>query len=70
MAELKKKMGKRIIEVRMQKGGSQSDLTRACGKDRQPIELLENEEINSTLYSLYVTSKVRGVSLSSIVRFE
>lgn len=68
--EFKKKIGKRIIELRTQKGWSQSDLARACEKDRQAIEKLENGKVNPTLYSLYEISKTLGVSLSSLVRFE
>ena len=66
--ELKKKIGKRIIELRTQKGWSQSDLARACEKDRQAIEKLENGKVNPTLYSLYEISETLGVSLSSIVK--
>jgi len=36
--ELKKKVGQRIVELRSQKGWSQSDLARACNKDRQALE--------------------------------
>ena len=40
--QLKNKIGQRIVELRSQKGWSQSDLARACAKDRQAIEKLEN----------------------------
>ncbi len=36
--QLKKKIGQRIVELRIQKGWSQSDLARACNKDRQAME--------------------------------
>ena len=47
--ELKKKVGKRIIELRTQKGWSQSDLARTCEKDRQALEKLEKGKVNPTL---------------------
>ena len=51
--QLKKKVGNRIIELRLKKGWNQSDLARECGKDRQAIEKLENGKVNPTIYSLY-----------------
>ena len=65
--ELKKKIGQRIVELRTQKGWSQSDLARACDKDRQAIEKLENGKVNPTLYSLSEISLALGVSLSKLV---
>lgn len=67
--ELKKKIGQRIIELRMQKGWSQSELARACYKDRQAIEKLENGKVNPTLYSLYEISKALDTSLKKLVDF-
>jgi putative transcriptional regulator len=67
--ELKTKIGQRIVELRTQKGWSQSDLARACNKDRQAIEKLESGKVNPTLYSLYEISKALNVSLSALVKF-
>ena len=67
--ELKKKIGQRIVELRTKKGWSQSDLARACNKDRQAMEKLENGKVNPTLYSLLEISKALGVSLSELVFF-
>lgn len=67
--ELKSKVGKRIIELRTQKGWSQSDLARACNKDRQAIEKLENGKVNPTLYSLFEISKALNVPLNRLVSF-
>lgn len=65
--KLKKLIGQRIKELRTDKGWSQSDLARACGKDRQAIEKLENGKVNPTLYSLQEIAKALGVSLSTLV---
>ena len=54
--ELNKKIGQRIIELRTKQGWSQADLARACGKDRQSIEKLENGKVNPTLFTLYEIS--------------
>ena len=67
--QLKKKIGQRIVEIRTKKGWSQSDLARACNKDRQAMEKLENGKVNPTLYSLLEISKALGVSLSNLVKF-
>ncbi|HEU5292192.1 MAG TPA: helix-turn-helix transcriptional regulator [Cyclobacteriaceae bacterium] len=50
--ELAKKIGKRIVYLRKKKGWTQSDLARACIKDRQSIERLESGNTNPTLYTL------------------
>ena len=64
--ELKIAIGKRIIELRTEKGWSQSDLARACNKDRQAIEVLENGKVNPTIYTLYEVAKGLKVSLSEL----
>jgi len=65
--DLNKKIGQRIIDLREKKGWSQSDLARACNKDRQAIEKLENGKVNPTLYSLYEIAKALEVSLSTVI---
>ncbi len=65
--KLKKLIGQRIIELRTKKGWSQSDLARACGKDRQAIEKLENGKVNPTLYSLLEIANALDVSLPALV---
>ena len=67
--ELKKKIGLNIVKLRTQKGWSQSDLARACNKDRQAIEKLENGKVNPTLYSLLEISKALDISLKKLVDF-
>ncbi|MFC0185848.1 helix-turn-helix transcriptional regulator [Pseudarcicella hirudinis] len=46
---------------------SQSDLARACHKDRQAIEKLENGKVNPTLYTLHEIATALEVSLSKLV---
>lgn len=65
--KLKKKIGQRIIEFREQKGWSQADLARACSKDRQAIEKLENGKVNPTLYTLLEIASALEISLSKLV---
>lgn len=67
--KLKKELGKRIVELREQKGWSQSDLARACNKDRQAIEKLENGKVNPTLYTLLEVANALEISLSKLVEF-
>jgi putative transcriptional regulator len=65
--QLKIKIGKRIIQLREQKGWSQSDLARACNKDRQAIEKLENGKVNPTLYTLLEIADALEVELKILV---
>lgn len=65
--QLKKEFGKRIIMLREQKGWSQSDLARACNKDRQAIEKLENGKVNPTLFTLLELANALEVSLGELV---
>ena len=65
--KLKKKIGQRIVELREQKGWSQSDLARACNKDRQAIEKLENGKVNPTLFTLLEVAEALGISLSKLL---
>lgn len=67
--QLKKKVGQRIVELRSQKGWSQSDLARACDKDRQALEKLENGKVNPTIYSLLEIAKALEVKLKELVDF-
>lgn len=68
--ELKKKIGQRIVELRTKKGWSQSGLARACNKDRQAIEKLENGKVNPTLYSLYEVAQALEISLDRLISFK
>lgn len=67
--ELKDKIGKRIVELRIQKGWNQSDLARACGKDRQALEKLENGKVNPTLYTLLEVATALDVKLKELINF-
>lgn len=69
-ADLNKKIGQRIIDLRNKKGWSQSELARAVGKDRQGMEKLENGRVNPTLFTLYEVAKALEVPLSSLVDFK
>lgn len=67
--QLSKNIGKRIVTLRTKKGMNQSDLARACGKDRQAIEKIENGKVNSTVFSLYEISKALEVDLFELFKF-
>lgn len=65
--QLQKKIGQRIIALREEKGWTQADLARACNKDRQAIEIIENGKVNPTIFSLYEIAKALGVGLEELV---
>ncbi|WP_439558060.1 helix-turn-helix transcriptional regulator [Dyadobacter sp.] len=66
--ELQKLIGKRIIQLRTAKGWSQSDLARACEKDRQSIERIENGKLSPSLYTLYEIALALDVRLEDVVK--
>jgi transcriptional regulator with XRE-family HTH domain len=65
--QIQKKIGQRVIDLRSQKGWSQSDLARACNKDRQAIEKIENGKVNPTIFSLFEIAKALQVPISALV---
>ncbi|MDL5511188.1 helix-turn-helix transcriptional regulator [Arenibacter sp. M-2] len=67
--QLNKKVGKRIVELRNKKGWTQSDLARACSKDRQAIEKLENGKVNPTIYSLNAIAVALELPLFQLLKF-
>ncbi|MBW3519236.1 helix-turn-helix domain-containing protein [Flavobacterium sp. NKUCC04_CG] len=67
--KLKLELGKQIVKLREQRGWTQSDLARACNKDRQAIEKLENGKVNPTLYTLLEVANALEISLSKLVDF-
>ncbi|MEO1033662.1 MAG: helix-turn-helix transcriptional regulator [Bacteroidota bacterium] len=67
--QLKQKVGRRIVALRSQKGWSQSDLARACDKDRQAIEKLENGKVNPTIFTISEICNALNVSLSEFFKF-
>ena len=68
--ELQRKIGQRIIKLRESKGWSQADLGRACNKERQAIEKIENGKVNPTSFSLYEVAKAMGVHIKDLVDFK
>lgn len=68
--ELKAQIGKRLVELRSKKGWSQSDFARACNKDRQAIEKLENGRVNPTVFSLYEIAEALEMSLSELLKLK
>jgi putative transcriptional regulator len=64
--QIQKKIGQRIIDLRTEKGWSQSDLARACAKDRQAIEKLENGRSNPTLFTLYELAIALEIPVSKL----
>lgn len=65
-----KKLGNQIVKIRTKKGISQSDLARACDKDRQSIERLESGNINASAYYLYEVAQGLKVSIKDIFDFK
>jgi transcriptional regulator with XRE-family HTH domain len=69
LSYIQKKIGQRIVELRVKLSWSQSDLARACNKDRQAIEKLENGKVNPTLFTLLEVAQALGVKVRDIITF-
>ena len=65
--ELKNRIGQRIVELRERKGWSQSDLARACDKDRQAIEKIERGIVNPTVFTLWELSDAMEMTLNEFL---
>lgn len=63
------KLGHRIKEIRISQSISQSELSRLCGKDRQHIELIENNKICPNIYTVYIISRALNITLSELLVF-
>ncbi len=68
-SDIRKKIGQRIIELRLQKGWSQADLARACSKDRQAIERIENAKIAPSMYTLHEIANALEVATGKLISF-
>lgn len=68
--ELSEKIGLRIKQLRVAKGISQAELGRLCLKDRQHIELIENNKVSAYIYTLYVLSIALNVDIKELFAFD
>lgn len=71
-SELLKKVGKKIQNIRLEKGMSQVDLVGLIegSIDTTNISRIETGRTNPTLYNLYRISKALEVPLTDLVNFE
>lgn len=65
--KLQKMIGQRIVDLRTKKGWSQAELARACNKDRQAIEKIENGKVNPTIFSLYEIAEGLGADVRELL---
>ena len=64
------KLGKRIVELRLEKGWSQSDLACECGKEHKSIERVENGKSNPNAFYLKELANALGVDISDFFSFK
>jgi transcriptional regulator with XRE-family HTH domain len=62
-----KKIGKRISKIRDEKGLTQVDLAKKCGKKKQSISRLELGDINATAFYLYEVATALKVPMKELV---
>ena len=65
--QLAKAIGNRVKAIRAERGISQSELSRICGKDKQHIELIENGKISPNVFTLYTIAKGLNCSLPELL---
>lgn len=68
--EFSEKIGLRIKQLRNTKGISQAELGRLCLKDRQHIELIENNKVSANVYTLYIISLALKVDVRELFAFD
>ncbi|MCG8573917.1 MAG: helix-turn-helix transcriptional regulator [Flavobacteriales bacterium] len=68
--ELSEKIGKRIKQIRKEKGISQSELGWLCQKDKQHIELIENNKVSPNVYTLYQIACALEIELSFLLKID
>ncbi len=64
-----KKLGSHIIQLRKQRGLSQSELANKCGKDPQSLERVENGKTNPSSFYLYELSKALNIPIKDLFDF-
>jgi putative transcriptional regulator len=64
------KVSRLIIAARIEKGWSQSDLAKACLKNRQAIAKWESGTVNIGIYTLYEMAEAMGVPLSMLTAID
>ena len=60
-------LGKYIVNLRQQRGWTQSELSRNCDKDRQSIERLEKGKINPSAYYLFQVAEGLGIEFKDLL---
>jgi transcriptional regulator with XRE-family HTH domain len=62
-----KKLGKFIVQKRLAKGLTQSDLASLLGNNPQNISRIERGEVNPTIFWLYQLSAALEISLAELI---
>jgi transcriptional regulator with XRE-family HTH domain len=65
--ELSVKIGERIKKIRHEKGISQAELGRMCEKDKQHIELIENNKVSPNIFTLYIIATSLEIELKELL---
>ena len=60
-------LGKRIRELRLKKGLSQSELANLCGKERQSYQRVETGNINPTIWYLHHISSALDIDFKEML---
>jgi len=58
------------VKLHSEKNWSQSDLARACFKDRQSVERLENDKINRSIFYLKEITDALEMPVNQLVNFD
>jgi len=58
--------GKKLAQLRTDRGLSQQDLANKCRMDRRKISKIENGELNSRLYTHYVIANALEIEVQEL----
>jgi transcriptional regulator with XRE-family HTH domain len=68
--EILKELGKRIAELRVQKGLTQNDLALKCDIERSNLARIETGNTNPTYLTLLIISRALEVSVVNLIDIE
>ena len=70
MNDILYRIGRRIVQIRTERGISQQDLAARCNFEKSNMSRIEYGRTNMTLVTLLTISRARGVKLRDLVDVE
>ena len=68
LQDIRKKLGRNIRKIRLEKGMTQGDICRATGMDRSYVSGLEAGKRNPTLINIFKIAESLNISSSELLK--